>query len=78
MNSKRSYLDSLNAGRQRRPYATLEQLNRSLETLEQRLGRNREEAPDYPSSEPACRQQPTDTRFEEAPPAAARRRTTSA
>jgi localization factor PodJL len=39
MNSKRSYLDTLNAGRQRRPHTTLEQLNRSLETLEQRLGR---------------------------------------
>ena len=44
MNSKRSYLDTLNAGRQRRPYTSLEQLNRSLETLEQRIGRNREEA----------------------------------
>ena len=40
MNSKRSYLDTLNAGRQRRPHTTLEQLNRSLETLEQRLERN--------------------------------------
>ncbi len=47
MNSKRSYLDSLNAGRQRRPHTTLEQLNRSLETLEQRLGRSREGASDY-------------------------------
>ena len=43
MNSKRSYLDTLNAGRQRRPQTTLEQLNRSLETLEQRLGQTREE-----------------------------------
>ena len=47
MNSKRSYLDALNAGRQRRPYASLEQLNRSLETLEQRIERNREEVADY-------------------------------
>ena len=31
MNSKRSYLDTLNAGRQRRPQTTLEQLNQSLE-----------------------------------------------
>ena len=44
MNSKRSYLDAVNAGRQRRSYASLEQLNRSLETLEQRIERNREEA----------------------------------
>jgi len=43
MNSKRSYLDAVNAGRQRRSYASLEQLNRSLETLEQRIERNREE-----------------------------------
>jgi localization factor PodJL len=37
MNSKRSYLETLNAGRQRRPEASLEQLHRSLETLEERL-----------------------------------------
>jgi localization factor PodJL len=47
MNSKRSYLDTLNAGRQRRPHTTLEQLNRSLETLEQRLGRSPERTEDY-------------------------------
>jgi localization factor PodJL len=47
MNSKRSYLDTLNAGRQRRPHTTLEQLNRSLETLEQRLGRSPERSEDY-------------------------------
>ncbi|TIU35069.1 MAG: hypothetical protein E5W38_03395, partial [Mesorhizobium sp.] len=41
MNSKRSYLDTLNAGRQRRPHTSLEDLNRSLETLEQRLERTR-------------------------------------
>lgn len=41
MNSKRSYLDTLNAGRQRRPHTSLEELNRSLETLEQRLERTR-------------------------------------
>ena len=34
MNSKRSYLDTLNAGRQRRPQTTLEQITRSLENLE--------------------------------------------
>ena len=47
MNSKRSYLDALNAGRPRKPHASLEQLNRSLETLEQRIDRNREEVADY-------------------------------
>ena len=47
MNSKRSYLETLNAGRQRRTHSTLEQLNRSLETLEQRIDRNREERTDY-------------------------------
>ncbi|TPI14958.1 peptidoglycan-binding protein [Mesorhizobium sp. B4-1-3] len=48
MNSKRSYLDTLNAGRQRRPHASLEELNRSLETLEQRLDRTRADIPDRP------------------------------
>ncbi|MCX7306205.1 MAG: peptidoglycan-binding protein [Hyphomicrobiales bacterium] len=43
MNSKRTYLDAVNTGRQRRSYASLEQLNRSLESLEQRIERNREE-----------------------------------
>lgn len=57
MNSKRSYLDTLNAGRQRRPHTTLEELNRSLETLEQRLERTREDAnvrpdPRRPGAEP--------------------------
>ncbi|TPL89068.1 peptidoglycan-binding protein [Mesorhizobium sp. B2-3-14] len=64
MSSKRSYLDTLNAGRQRKPQTTLEQLNRSLETLEQRLGQTREDAtarpaprqygaePRYPASDP--------------------------
>jgi len=48
MNSKRSYLDTLNAGRQRRPHTSLEELNRSLETLEQRLDRTRADMPDRP------------------------------
>lgn len=37
MDSKRSYLESLNAGRLRRPQMTLEQLNLSLEQLERQL-----------------------------------------
>ena len=49
MNSKRSYLETLNAGRQRRPYSSLEQLNRSLETLEQRIGHNADTLSDRPS-----------------------------
>jgi len=37
MNSKRSYLDTLNAGRQRRPTTTLEDITQSLQALESRL-----------------------------------------
>ncbi|RWD89477.1 MAG: peptidoglycan-binding protein [Mesorhizobium sp.] len=48
MNSKRSYLDTLNAGRQRRPHTSLEDLNRSLETLEQRLERTRTDTAERP------------------------------
>ena len=50
MNSKRSYLETLNAGRQRRAHSSIEQLNRSLETLEQRIGRNADTLPDRPTS----------------------------
>ncbi|RWC60793.1 peptidoglycan-binding protein [Mesorhizobium sp.] len=69
MNSKRSYLDTLNAGRQRRPQTTLEQLNRSLETLEQRLERTREEPmarSDLRQSDP--RQYGADARYPAARP----------
>ncbi|PLP59113.1 peptidoglycan-binding protein [Mesorhizobium loti] len=57
MNNKRSYLDNLNAGRQRRSYASLEELNRSMAALEQRLDSNREEPsrheePRYGRSQP--------------------------
>lgn len=52
MNSKRSYLDTLNAGRQRRPLTTLDQLNQSLEALEQQIGRPRDAEPRYPGSQP--------------------------
>ncbi|TGQ21149.1 peptidoglycan-binding protein [Mesorhizobium sp. M00.F.Ca.ET.217.01.1.1] len=48
MNSKRSYLDTLNAGRQRRSQTSLEDLSRSLETLEQRLERTRSDTPERP------------------------------
>ncbi|MDX8526162.1 peptidoglycan-binding protein [Mesorhizobium sp. MSK_1335] len=59
MNSKRSYLDTLNAGRQRRPHASLEELNRSLETLEQRLDRTRTDMPDRPD----LRRPPVEPRY---------------
>ncbi len=42
---KRSYLDSLNAGRTRRPQTTLEQLNRSLEHLEKQLDKRSVQPP---------------------------------
>jgi len=54
MNSKRSYLDTLNAGRARRPHTTLEDLNRSLENLEQRLARPHEPTPDFTRERPAA------------------------
>ena len=44
MNSKRSYLESLNAGRQRQPHRSIEELNRTLETLEGRLDASRRPA----------------------------------
>ena len=37
MSQKRSYLESLNAGRQRRPSTSIERLNRTLEELEGRM-----------------------------------------
>jgi localization factor PodJL len=43
MSNKRSYLETLNAGRQRKPHTTLEQLNHSLAALEERLERSRQE-----------------------------------
>jgi localization factor PodJL len=47
MSSRQSYLDQLNAGRQRRAHSSMEQLNRSLETLEQRIGRVPERQPEH-------------------------------
>jgi localization factor PodJL len=47
MNSKRSYLDTLNAGRQRRPGTTLDQITLSLQNLESRLDRSREALDDF-------------------------------
>ncbi|MFI0844232.1 peptidoglycan-binding protein [Mesorhizobium sp. IMUNJ 23232] len=42
MNNRRSYLDTLNAGRERRPGTTLDQITQSLHNLESRLDRSRE------------------------------------
>ncbi|MET2828753.1 peptidoglycan-binding protein [Mesorhizobium shangrilense] len=64
MNSKRSYLDTLNTGRQRKPHTTLEELNRSLETLEQRLERTRED----PMERPDPRQYGAEPRYPSARP----------
>src|SRR5262249_3301630 len=47
MNGRQSYLDTLNAGRQRRAHSSMDQLNRSLETLEQRIGRVPERSADH-------------------------------
>ncbi|MBS3650027.1 SEL1-like repeat protein [Pseudaminobacter sp. 19-2017] len=47
MNNRRSYLDTLNAGRQRRPSATLEQITQSLQNLESRLDRSRGSLDDF-------------------------------
>ncbi|WP_265516403.1 peptidoglycan-binding protein [Nitratireductor luteus] len=42
MNGKRSYLDSINAGRQRRPSSSMDEISRTLDHLESRLGRSLE------------------------------------
>ncbi|MER9649148.1 peptidoglycan-binding protein [Mesorhizobium sp. M0199] len=70
MNSKRSYLDTLNAGRQRKPHTALEELNRSLETLEQRLERTREET----ASHPGPRRPAAEPRYPSAQPYGQQRR----
>lgn len=48
--SRRSYLDTLNAGRQRRPNLTLDELNRSLANLEERLQQPFGATPDFDAS----------------------------
>lgn len=56
MNSKRSYLDALNAGRPRKPYTTLEELNRSLSNLQQRLDRQADPMAELPRERTALLQ----------------------
>jgi localization factor PodJL len=46
MNTRRSYIESLNAGRQRREHASLEDLNRSLASLDARFSRGLREDTD--------------------------------
>ena len=74
MNTKRSYLDTLNAGRQRRPLSTLDQLNQSLQALEEQIGRTRDASgePYYPSTRPYA-EQPRPYRQPRAPAQAAPR-----
>lgn len=43
MSNRRTYLDTLNQGRQRRPSASLEQITQSLQNLESRLEQSREQ-----------------------------------
>ena len=45
MNNTRSYLDSLNAGRKRRSSTSLEELSRTLDDLENRIRRPRDDRP---------------------------------
>lgn len=55
MNTKRSYLDTPNAGGQRKSLSTLDQLNQSLQALEEQIGRSRDTAgaqPRYPGTQP--------------------------
>ncbi|MGI6850887.1 peptidoglycan-binding protein [Mesorhizobium sp. 1B3] len=59
MNSKRSYLDSLNVGRPRKAHASLEELNRSLEDIESRLERG---GAGFPRGTDASRSQGADDR----------------
>jgi localization factor PodJL len=44
MNNKRSYLDSLNAGRQRRPNSSIEEIGRTLDAIGSRLERPTDES----------------------------------
>jgi localization factor PodJL len=69
MNTRRSYLDSLNAGRPRKAHASLEELNRSLANLENRLGRQadpvRERDAAYRSPEPPRPARRPDTGYQD-------------
>lgn len=61
MNSTRSYLDSINAGRQRRATTSLEELSSTLEELENRISRSADDRRDAQRMRPATRR-PLDDR----------------
>jgi localization factor PodJL len=66
MNTRRSYLDTLNAGRQRRPEPALDDLDRTLASLEGRY--QREPSPREPAPrEPLHRAQPARERAQRLP-----------
>ncbi|MFC3206022.1 peptidoglycan-binding protein [Aquamicrobium soli] len=52
MNTKRSYLDTLNAGRQHKSLSALDQLNQSLKALEEQIGRSRQASAEPRNPEP--------------------------
>ncbi len=52
MNTKRSYLDTLNAGGQHKSLSALDQLNQSLKALEEQIGRSRQAAGEPRNSDP--------------------------
>ncbi len=64
MNTKRSYLDTLNAGRQRRPDPTFEDLDRTLANLEGKLQRG--QAPRHNEVRRSGQDHPTQRRAEPA------------
>jgi localization factor PodJL len=68
MNTRRSFLDSMNEGRQRRATTSIEQLNRTLDELENRIGRARDQDPAFEPQAPAAyrelRDQPAPARGE--------------
>lgn len=54
MNTRRSFLDSMNEGRQRRATTSIEQLNRTLDELENRIGRARDQEHAFEAQVPAA------------------------
>ena len=70
MSSNRSFLDTLNTGRQRRAHASLEDLNRTLEELESRFGSMQHGRSVADTDAPRARR-PADAQPDEARPARA-------
>ena len=65
MNSTRSYLDSINAGRQRRATTSLEELSSTLEELENRISRSADDRRDVQRMRPAMRRPLDDRQYGE-------------